>query len=413
MTEPRARPLSLSARAARVVLVALVVLAGLVAPQVGARPAQAGDDVLRAELRADLEAYLRDRGAAEHISAAGLTVTLPGGPHVDVAAGTTTTGGTEPVPDDALWQLGSNTKAFTSVLLLQLEAEGRLSVDDPLGRWLPEYPQWADVPIRRLLNMTSGIPDYDDRPAFQADYVADPLRYFPPERLVGYAAGAPATSGFSYSNTNYVLAEMVVERVTGDSYEDQLYGRLLDPLDLDGLHYRPHLHPPEVTDREPAGYFANDRVPGMATLVGRDVRRDTLSWGRGAGGIVGTTGDWARWARALYTGRLLPPEQQEELTGLVSTATGEPIEQTSPADPSGFGLGVAQVTVEGLGTLWTYEGGTWGFRSLHLYLPGSGLVLTMALNSLPVEDRIVALALAVHDTLVEHGVVSAPVGAAA
>jgi D-alanyl-D-alanine carboxypeptidase len=408
MTDHRAR-----LSPTRAVLAALVVLAGLVAPQVGARPAHAGDDVLRAELHADLEAYLQAHGEAEHVSAAGLTVSLPGGPHVDVAAGTTTYGGAEPVPDDALWQIGSNTKAFTSVLLLQLEAEGRLSIDDPLGRWVPEYPQWADVPIRRLLNMTSGIPTYDANPAFWADYVADPQTYFSPERLAGYAAGLPATSGYSYSNTNYVLAEVVVERVTGESYEDELYGRLLDPLHLDDLHYRPHLYPPWIADREPAGYFANDRAPGRSALLGRDASQDTLSWARGAGGILGTTGDLTRWVRALYSGHLLPPEQQAELTSLVSTTTRQPIERTTPDDPSGFGLGVVQVTAEPLGTFWMYEGGTLGFRTLHVYLPESGVVMAMGLNSATADDAIITLALAVHETLVEQGAVPAPVAAAA
>ncbi|MGY1633794.1 serine hydrolase domain-containing protein [Geodermatophilus sp. SYSU D01186] len=408
MTEQRARLLP-----TRVVLVVLVGLATLVVPQVAVLPAHAQDDVLRAELRADLEAYLQARGEAEHVSAAGLTVSLPDGPHVDVAAGTTTYGGDEPVAEDALWQIGSNTKAFTSVLLLQLEAEGRLSLDDPLGDWLPEYPQWADVPIRRLLNMTSGIPTYDHDESFWADYVADPRTNFSPERLVGYAEGLPATSGYSYSNTNYVLAELVVERVTGESYEDELYGRLLDPLDLDDLHYRPHLYPPRIADRVPAGYFADDRGPARTALLGRDASRDTMSWGRGAGGIVGTTGDLARWERALYSGRLLPPEQQEELTSLVSTATGEPIESTSPSDPSGFGLGVAQQTAEGFGTFWAYEGGTIGFRTLHVHLPESGLIVAIGLNSMPAEDRIVVLVVAVVETLVEQGVVPAAVGAAA
>ena len=67
---------------------------------------------------------------------------------------------------------------MTSVLLLMLEAEGRLSIDDPLGRWLPQYPQWGEVPLRQLLGMTSGIPTYDRQPAFLTAYAADPLREF-------------------------------------------------------------------------------------------------------------------------------------------------------------------------------------------------------------------------------------------
>src|SRR5207245_2843871 len=113
-----------------------------------------------------LQAYLQARGIAEHVSATGLSVSLPGDRStIDVAAGTTTFGGAVPMQPDAIWQIGSNTKAFTSVLLLQLEAEHRLAIDDPLGKWLPQYPQWRDVTIRRLLNMTSGIPDYVQQPA--------------------------------------------------------------------------------------------------------------------------------------------------------------------------------------------------------------------------------------------------------
>ena len=422
MTES-ASALSLRAAWSRAVLGVLLVLTGLVAPQLGVSPAYAtptawGDDaVLRAELTADVEAYLKVRGAAEHVSAAGLSVSLADRrSSIDVSAGTMTYGGTEPVRPDSVWQIGSNTKAFTALLVLQLEADGRLSVDDPLGRWLPEYPQWGDVPIRRLLNMTSGIPSYDQQPAFQADYVAGPLTHFSAEQLVGYAVGVPATSGYSYSNTNYVLAEMVIERVTGRSYADELQDRLVGPLCLRDTHYREHLYPDPVTSRMPAGYFTIDQVPGLAGLVGRDVSRDTLSWGRAAGGIVSTTGDMTRWERALYAGRLLPPEQQAELTSLVSVQTGEPIAQTSLADPGGYGLGVAQVTAEGLGTFWTYTGGTWGFRTLHIYLPESGLIIAIGLNSRTVDEQTTALAVAVHDTLVEHGVVpapSAPVGAAA
>jgi D-alanyl-D-alanine carboxypeptidase len=152
----------------------------------------------------------------------------------------------------------------------------------------------------------------------------------------------------------------------------------------------------------PAGYYARTTEPGMSALVGRDVSRDTLSWARGAGGILSTTADMTLWERALYSGWLVPPQQQAELTSLVSTATGAPIEGTTAEDPRGFGLGVAQVT-DDLGTFWFYEGQTLGFRFLHAYFPDSGVIAAMVLNSSPDEDRIGDLATAVHDTLRVHG----------
>jgi D-alanyl-D-alanine carboxypeptidase len=415
MIEHRAPFLSLRAGLTRALVAALLVLAGLVAPIAGNVPAHAapsgpvtasaGDDDLKSRLRADLEAYLQARGVAEHVSAAGLSVNLPDRwSTIDVSAGTTTFGGSVPLRPDSLWQIGSNTKAFTSVLLLQLEAEHRLSIDDPLGRWLPQYPQWRDVTIRRLLTMTSGIATYDDQPAWYADYAADPHTYFSPERLVGYVLGAPATSGYSYSNTNYVLAEMIIERVTGTSYQDQLYRRITGPLCLRDLYYREHVYPTSVTSREPAGYFFNDQFP-LTQLLGRDVSRDTLSWARGAGGIISTTSDMTRWERALYGGHLLPPQQQAELERLVSTTTGQPIASTSATDPRGFGLGVAQLTDEELGTFWFYEGETLGFRALHAYFPESGVIIAIGLNSATADDEIATLTKTVYDTLRAEGLV--------
>ncbi len=412
MTEHRAPLLSVRAGLIRALVAALLVLGGLVAPIGGdvparaapAGPVTAGADDLESRLRADLEAYLQERGVAEHVSGAGLSVNLPDRRStIDVSAGTTTFGGSVPVRPDSVWQIGSNTKAFTAVLLLQLEAEHRLSIDDTLGTWLPQYPQWGDVTIRRLLDMTSGIATYDDQPAWYADYAADPHTYFSPERLVGYVLGAPATSGYSYSNTNYVLAEMVIERVTGTSYQDQLYSRIIDPLCLRDLHYRPDVYPASVTSREPAGYLFNDQFP--LPQLGQDVSRDTLSWARAAGGILSTTSDMTRWERALYGGRLLPSQQQAELESLVSTTTGQPIARTSATDPQGFGLGVAQLTDEELGTFWFYEGETLGFRALHAYFPDSGVIIAIALNSATADDESATLVKTVYDTLRANGMV--------
>src|SRR3712207_6885879 len=147
---------------------------------------------------------------------------------------------------------------------------------------------------------------------------------------------------------------MIIERVTGTGYANQLSARLLVPLALRDTYYRSHLYPPGIADRMPAGYYTRTDEPELSPLRGTDVSRTSMSWARGAGAILSTTADMTRWERALYDGWLLPPQQQAELLSLVSTATGEPIEATGPDDPRGFGLGVAQMT-DALGTFWRSE----------------------------------------------------------
>jgi D-alanyl-D-alanine carboxypeptidase len=310
------------------------------------------------------------------------------------------------VTPGSVWQIGSNTKAFTSVLLLKLEAQHKLSIHDTLGRWLPQYPQWHHVTISSMLHMTSGIPPYDEQPAFMAAFAAHPYREFSKNQLVAYAIGVPRTSGYHYSNTNYILAEMIIEKATGDSYEHQLHTRIIKPLGLRDMFYRPSLYPSRVTSREPAGYYFSHFGAALASLVGHDVSRFTLSYARGAGGIISTTHDMTVWERALYGGALLPPRQQAELTSLVSETTGQPIARTSLEDRLGFGLGVEQGTGPDLGTIWRYEGGTLGFRTSHIYLPKSGVILAMGLNSQSSDDSIGLLAARAYETLIAHGVSS-------
>jgi D-alanyl-D-alanine carboxypeptidase len=156
----------------------------------------AGDYALKEALHDDLEDYLCTRSSIEHISTLSMTISFRGDPEaIKIAVGTTQYGAGEKVTPANVFQIGSNTKAFTSAIILKLEADGVLSIEDTLGKWLPQYPAWSKIRIRELLNMTSGIPTYDATPAWETDFADDPYAKSSPEKLVAYVYPTLHTPG--------------------------------------------------------------------------------------------------------------------------------------------------------------------------------------------------------------------------
>ncbi len=334
------------------------------------------------------------RAEPEHISAASLSISLKGAKeNITLAAGTTKypNAGAKITPDD-LFEIGSITKSFTSVAILRLEAAGKLTIEDRLGQWLPQYPAWKDVTIRQMLDMTSPIPGYDNQPAIAHIMGADPGHRFTPEELVAAAYphdGKPEpVSGWTYSNTNYILAQMIVEKAGGIPYADVLR-ELFDQVGMKNTTYEPNLYPPSITDRMVSGYFFNHDPAdaSLAPLLGRDVKGDSVSWMQGAGGIVSSMPDVSLWARALYEGPLLADRQRGELMAIVSDKSGEPIAGPSKEHPSAFGLGVGAGYRPAFGAYWYYQGMTLGYRVLYGYFPSNGADVVVGLNSQPDDSQ--------------------------
>jgi D-alanyl-D-alanine carboxypeptidase len=386
------------------VLLAVAALCGGTLPKAHAncrgdldQTASDGSDPRSAALQHMVDAYFADQQKAQGFSGVSLHASFAAsGPAIDVSSGSASFRNGSSICPNTLFQIGSITKSYAAVVVLQLEAKGLLDIHDTLGRWLPEYPAWSSYTIQQLLNMTAPNGDYQLTRAYQRDLVADIHRTFSAEELVAYAY--PGTPGpkppWLYSNVNYTLITMIIAKASGLSYADALRTMLFEPLGLRETYYRPQVPPPPVLNVMASGYdeqpfcklLANTAPPcsqyPLDDLLGQNTKTINLSVFNAAGGIVASLRDVARWVRAIFGDRLLPPRQREELFSLVSTKTGLPIATTSPADPQGFSLGVSQgwLALTG-GVVWNYLGENYGYEVLWARRPGDDLVVVVAQNS--------------------------------
>jgi D-alanyl-D-alanine carboxypeptidase len=270
------------------------------------------------------------------------------------------------VPADprAQFRIGSNTKAFTSVVLLQLEHEGRLSLDDTVDEWLPGLVNangndGTKITIRELLDHTSGLPDYAGQVQVMGPYIADtnPNQQIDPKQLVGVATSVKPTSApgaeWHYSNTNYLLAGMIIKAVTGNDASTEVANRIITPLGLTHTTF-------PTTDPKLYGNWLH----GYFTL--RDISfSSTPQVFAAAGAIVSTLDDLGTFEGALFSGKLLAPAQQKEL------------ETTVGPDNYGLGVGLAQTRC---GPAWNHTGAVMGYQSLWLSSPDGKRQVVVASN---------------------------------
>lgn len=270
----------------------------------------------------------------------------------------------EPRGGSDRYRVGSITKTFVSTVLLQLEAEGRLSLDDTVDRWLPGLVRGhgndgRKVTVRRLLNHTSGIFDYTEDEDFVRTYFLKDgfLRHRydtkSPAELVAIATAhrplfAPGAS-WSYSNTNYILAGMVIEKVTGHSSATEIDRRIIAPLGL-----RATSVPGTRTTLPRPSSRAYSKLAATTTGPTYDVTTLNPSLASSAGGMISDSSDLNRFYTALLRGRLLPPEQLKEMK---TTVTAEGIPNAR------YGLGLIDRTL-GCGVhVWGHDGGIHGSTS--------------------------------------------------
>lgn len=256
------------------------------------------------------------------------------------------------VPRDGQVRIGSNTKTFTAVVVLQLVGEGKIGLDARVDTYLPgvvrgEGIDGRRITIRQLLQHTSGLPDY-------VKYLGDEVRHYEPRELLDIALQhkadfAPGVK-WGYSNTNYVLAGLIIEKVTSRPLAEELDQRIIKRI---GLRHTYFPAPGDVTIREPhpKGYYQD-----AADAPLRDGTELDPSWGWAAGQMISTNSDLNRFFTALLAGRLLPAAQLAQMRTTVPA--GPPF-----ASGARYGLGLVSTPLSCGGVYWGHGGSTTGYET--------------------------------------------------
>ncbi|WP_328329309.1 serine hydrolase domain-containing protein [Streptomyces sp. NBC_00455] len=257
-----------------------------------------------------------------------------------------------PVPVDGQVRIGSNTKTFVAVVVLQLVAERRVDLDASVDTYLPGLVRGKGIDgrritVRQLLQQTSGLPNY-------TNYLGDDVRYYTPRELLATALRHPADFApgkrWAYSNTNYIVAGLIVQKVTGHALAKEIDRRVVQRI---GLRHTYFPAPGDASIREPHphGYY---RESADAPL--RDITEIDPSWGWAAGQLVSTGSDLNRFFSALLAGRLLPSSQLAQMRSTV------PAEATF-GPGARYGLGLVSRPLPCGGLSWGHGGSFPGYET--------------------------------------------------
>jgi D-alanyl-D-alanine carboxypeptidase len=296
----------------------------------------------------------------------------------------------QPVNGNGFFRIGSNTKTFLSVVVLQLVAEHRLSLDDTVGHWLPGVVHGngndgGKITIRELLQHTSGLHNYTDDLQAQITspeaYRKLEFRQFSRHDLLNIALAhrpdsAPGAA-WNYSNTNYILLGMVIDKVTHDSWENQVTRRIIIPL---GLH---HTDAPGTSTRLPRPHATGYLIFDKNTRV--DTTAENMSWADSAGALISTAADLTRFWSAIGRGALLGPEQTREMRQTVPATGGD----SASVPASRYGLGIFFIPLSCGGGYWSHEGDVPGYNTIGAVSRDGRTTVALSVNS-NVDDPVLA-----------------------
>lgn len=304
-----------------------------------------------------------------------------------------------PIYENSLFQAGSITKSFVSVVMLQLAKEKHFSLDSHtiIKKYFPRYPKWWGITPRQLMNMTSGIPGTGNARAddiFRALTENEYENYINPNEILDLTYALPMqfkpATQYAYSNTNYTLLGVLIERLTHHSVAYEVKERIFDKLDLKHTYFPkdklinefPKIKKSEIVHGY--AFYPPDYAPYSFMKFGQDITDFSLSYTNYAGAIVSTPNDINTYLHALYKpGVLLDKKQFNELVTLISEKTGKPFDPSKQPETLGYGLGIIGFYSKELKhTIYLYNGKTNGFNFVYFYNPLNEAYLTFAVNSI-------------------------------
>ncbi|HEY8458834.1 MAG TPA: serine hydrolase domain-containing protein [Blastocatellia bacterium] len=341
-----------------------------------ARPAVSAEQVAR--LKERLRRKLNEFHAAEKFPGATAGFALADGTSFGLAVGLSNVeAGTPMKPTDLMLQ-GSVGKTYVAAVALQLVQERRLRQDDKIEKyfagekWFARLPNAREITARMLMNHTSGLVRYEFKEQFTKDLTANPDKRWRPEELVAYILDAAppfaAGQGWEYSDTNYIVLGMIIERVTKSSYYEQARRRALKPLKLT----RTLPSDSRVIPGLIQGYAgANNPFGGTDAMIvnGKFAINPQFEWC--GGGMASTTEDLARWAKALYEGRMFDQSLLREMLDGVPAKLGPEAK---------YGLGVI-IRPTPMGVSYGHSGFFPGYITEMMYFPERKFAIAVQINT--------------------------------
>ncbi|MGW7549028.1 serine hydrolase domain-containing protein [Streptomyces sp. NPDC054770] len=269
---------------------------------------------------------------------------------------------------DLYMRIGSETKTFTVTALLQLVDQGKVSLDDPVGKYLDGVPNGDRITLRDLAGMRSGLFNYSEDAGFFKALTSDPQRAFTPRQLLAYSFRHPVMfrpgEKFHYSNTNLILLGLLVEKESGQSLGDYLEQHVLGPAGMS--------HTSFPTGNEFPTPHAQGYTNQTATGKVEETAGWNPSWGWAAGAMISNLDDLHTWARTVATG-VFP-----DGTAMVGPAVQKQRLTTPSTGIRGAGYGLGIFDVQG----WIgHNGSLPGYESLTIYLPSTRTTVVVLLNT--------------------------------